>query len=148
MSDIFPHTYEHHPTGPVGDDLLRRRRAMAPVEPTVVVDRGTLFVGAAANDYRIEVGGRGLFLALAPPDVTVGGVSVHDLSTSSDGTSMTGRLPSLPADARLVIDYGFARSEFTLTRRTSWWHRLRPAVLGIWSTIDRVMRRWLDRSPA
>lgn len=73
---------------------------------------------------------------------------VTDLSTSSDGTSMTDRLASLPPDAEFVIDYGFARAEFSLRRRTRWWHRLRPSLLGIWSVIDRFVRRWLDRSPA
>ncbi len=108
------------------------------------MDRGTLTVGAAPHGYRVRVEGRGLFLALSPPYVTVGGRAVTDLETARDGSSLAGNVAGSPPDSKFVIDYGFARAEATLVRKTRPWNWLRPSLLRFWAVIDRVVRRGLE----
>lgn len=61
--------------------------------------------------YDVVIEGINLRSAVVPPQVTVGGTALEDVSVAPDGRTITGRLTDEPADRHVVVDYGFARDE-------------------------------------
>lgn len=147
MTEVFPPPPDRPTHRPLGDDWRRRQKELAAKQPALAVDSGTVTIGGPPLGHEVEVTGRDLHPALSPPEVTVGGVEVTDLQFSADGTSLRGRLRTPPPDARFVIDYGFARAEATLERRTEWWRWIRPGLVRAWDTVDRVVRWGISRLP-
>lgn len=70
----------------------------------------------SGKEYRVEIEGGNLWPAISPPRVTVGNVPLRDLRFGKEGTSLTGTLPRRPDGRKVVVDYGFARGEFTLAK--------------------------------
>jgi hypothetical protein len=97
--------------------------------------------------YRVEVEGRGLHPALAPPRVSVGGIDVTDLEFGRDGTTLRGKVTHSPPNTSLVIDYGFTKAEAILSNRTAWWHWIRPTLLLGWTVLDRLVRKGISLLP-
>jgi hypothetical protein len=65
---------------------------------------------AGTSGYAVTIDGVNLHRANSPPTITIGGQHVRDLHFAPDGRSVTGTVDSRPADARVVVDYGFARA--------------------------------------
>ncbi len=147
MAEAYPPPERRHSSRPVGEDWKRLQRDLGGRRPELRAKRGTLTPAVGPRGYLVHVEGVGLSPALSPPTVTVGGQAVTKLRFGPDGTTLDGFVAANPRDDRLVVDYGFARTEVKLTRRTAWWHWFRPALEEGWVRLDRIVRRGLGRLP-
>jgi hypothetical protein len=147
MTDVFPIPTEFHSPRPTGQDWKRLQQTAASRVPELALRRGGVVVGFAPLGYRIVVEGEKIHPALSPPYATVGGVTVVELQYAADGRVLRGRLPHRPPSTHFVLDYGFARVELTLAKRTAWWFWIRPLLLQIWTWIDKMVRTGFSLLP-
>jgi hypothetical protein len=75
------------------------------------VDGGQVEPGPHGS-YNVTIEGFGLYPAIVPPRVVVGGVPAEQLQFRPDGRTIRGILRQRPSALKVVVDYGFARAEW------------------------------------
>lgn len=93
-----------------------RRKLAASRTPQVRLDRVIVKKGGEGQyGFEVAIEGFGLLPALSPPQVTVGGVPVAQLTFATDGRRAAGVLRERPANPQVVVDLGYAHAEGTVT---------------------------------
>jgi hypothetical protein len=93
-----------------------RRKLAASRRPVVRIDRAIVTEGGKGQyQFEVTIQGFGLWPAVSPPQVTVGGVLVVGPTFATDGRSVTGVLPERPKNPQVVVDLSYARAEGTAT---------------------------------
>lgn len=91
-----------------------RRKLLTARAPTVRIDR-CVVQQDEKGVYRVEIEGFGLRPAISPPSVTVGGQELEEWTWEPGGKRVSGILRGRPADDRVVVDLGYARTEGYVT---------------------------------
>src|SRR5207249_1235468 len=90
----------------------RRKRAVEH-KVRVRVDRMSIKARTPRRGYEVVIQGFNLHRAISPPRITVGEVTLEQIDFDPGGLAIRGILPRQPRSRRVVVDYGFARAEWS-----------------------------------
>jgi len=94
-----------------GERWIDDRKRAAQARPRIRIDSLELTTHPDGRGYLVVLKGYGLYRAITPPSLTVGGAHVQELQFQADGLLLRGVTPSKPATMHAILDYGFTRVE-------------------------------------
>lgn len=93
-------------------DTDQRNDPMAGRRPWIRVDSADLREDPKREGaYEVRIRGHNLRMAISPPRIEIGGVSLRHLSFDRDGTEIRGTLEQKPENDRVIVDFGYAFGE-------------------------------------
>jgi hypothetical protein len=91
-----------------------RRKLLASRKPAVRIDRAIIKTASRGEyGYEVVIDGFGLVPAIAPPNITVGGEALEQLTFAIGGRTVTGLLRDRPKGQRICVDLGYTTLEAT-----------------------------------
>ena len=101
---------EHYPDEKGQNDPMAGRR------PWIRLDSAERSGEADDQDgIGVRIIGHNLRMVISPPLIEVGGIPLTNVTFDEDGKVIRGTLSKEPEHDRVVVDYGFARDETTIS---------------------------------